>query len=109
MVNKILFGFASIALTIASAATGYNVKFFDAVTINGAKLQPGEYRVELNGGTAVIKRGKTVTEAPVKVENSDQKFDSNTVRMDGDRVSEIRLGGTHTKLVFEGASSVSTK
>ncbi len=38
MVNKMLFGFASIALTIASAATGYNVKFFDAVTINGAKL-----------------------------------------------------------------------
>jgi hypothetical protein len=109
VVNKMLFGFASVAVMVASAASGYNVKFFDTVMINGAKLQPGEYRVEVNGNTAVIKHGKTVTEAPVKVENSDEKFQNNTVRLDGDRVSEIRLGGTHTRLVFEQAGGVSTK
>ena len=100
MVKKMLFGFASVALAIASAANSYNVKFYEPVTINGSKLQPGTYRVELNGGTAVIKNGKTVAETPVKVENADQKFETNAVRMDGDRVAEIRIGGTHTKLVF---------
>jgi len=109
VVKKIVFGLATVALTIASAATGYTVKFFDAVTINGAKLEPGEYRVEVNGDTAMIKHGKTVAEAPVKVENSDRKYSTNTVRMEGDRVSEIGIGGTHTKLVFEGSTGVATK
>ena len=103
MVKKMLLCFASVALAIASAATGYTVRFYEAVTINGAKLQPGEYRVEVNGGTAVIKNGKKVAEAPVKVENSSEKFENNGIRMDGDRVSEIRIGGTHTRLVFERA------
>ena len=101
MVKKVLFGFGSVALVIASAASSYNVKFWDPVTINGAKLQPGEYKVEVNGGTAVIKNGRKVAEVPVKVENAEEKYRTNTVRMDGDRVAEIRVGGTHTKLVFE--------
>ncbi|HLG97496.1 MAG TPA: hypothetical protein VKX49_14380 [Bryobacteraceae bacterium] len=108
MVKKVLFGFASVALTVASAANTYNVKFWDPVTINGAKLQPGDYRVEVNGSTAVIKNGKKLAEVPVKVENVDEKYRTNTLRMDGDRVAEIRIGGTHTKLVFEPATE-STK
>lgn len=109
MVKKIVFGLATVALTIASAASGYNVKFFDAVTINGTKLQPGEYRVEVNGDMATIKRGKTVAEAPVKVENAENKYSTNTLRMDGDRLSEIGIAGTHTKLVFDNSGGVSTK
>jgi len=108
VVKQILFGFATVALAVASAASGYDVKFFEPVTINGSKLQPGEYRVEVNGGNAVIKRGKMVAEAPVKVENSEQKYSSNTVRIEGDRVSEIGIAGTHTKLVFDN-SGVATK
>jgi len=108
VVKKVLFGFASVALTVASAANTYNVKFWDPVTINGAKLQPGDYRVEVNGSTAVIKNGKKLAEVPVKVENVDEKYRTNTLRMDGDRVAEIRIGGTHTKLVFEPATE-STK
>ena len=109
MVKTLLFSFVSVGLTVASAATSYSVKFWDPVTVNGAKLQPGEYKVEVNGNTAVIKNGKKVAEVPVKVENVDQKYSANTVRMDGDRVSEIRIGGTHTKLVFEESTNVSTR
>ena len=108
MVKQILIGFATVAVAIASAASGYDVKFWEPVTINGSKLQPGEYRVEVNGGMAVIKRGKTMAEAPVKVENSERKYATNTVRIEGDRVSEIGIAGTHTKLVFDN-SGVATK
>ncbi len=101
MVNKLLFGFASVALAVASAATSYNVTFYDPVVINGAKLQPGNYKVEFNESTATIKQGKSVVQAPVKVESSEQKFRTNTMRIEGSEVQEIRLGGTHTKLVFE--------
>jgi hypothetical protein len=101
MVNKLIFGFASLALAVASAATSYRVTFYEPVVVSGSTLKPGDYKVEIQGGTAVIKQGKTVTEAPVKIENDGQKFSNNSVRMDGDRLSEIRVGGTHTRLVFE--------
>lgn len=101
MVKQLLFGFASVALAVASAATSYNVTFYDSVMINGAKLQPGSYKVEVNENTATIKQGKNVIQAPVKVENSDEKFRTNVLRIEKSEVQEIRLGGTHTKLVFE--------
>ena len=101
MVKKLLLGFTSLALTVASAATSYNVTFWEPVVVNGSKLSPGDYRVEIEGNMAVIKQGKKVTEAPVKIENDGRKFSTNAVRMDGDRLSEIRVGGTHTRLVFE--------
>jgi hypothetical protein len=36
----------------------------------------------------------------VKLENDGKKFTTNTVRINGNRVEEIRLGGTHTRVVF---------
>lgn len=108
MTNKLILGFASVALAVASAASGYKVTFYQPVTVNGAKLKPGDYNVEVNGSTAVLKRGKTVAEAPVKVQNDTEKFKTNSVRMEGDQVAEIRLGGTHTRLVF-GSTGDATK
>ena len=105
MVKKILAGLAFGALAIASAATGYNVTFYEPITVNGAKLKAGSYKVEVNGSTAVIRQGKTVAESPVKVETEGEKFSTNSVRLtgpEGSRVlSEIRFGGTRTRLVFE--------
>jgi hypothetical protein len=46
-----------------------------------------------------------VAEVPVKVENGNDKFSETMVRMNGQKVEEIRLGGTHTKLIFENAPS----
>ena len=108
MVNKFILGFAAIGLTLASAASTYHVTFYQPVVVNGAKLKPGDYKVEVNGSTATIKRGSTTAEAPVKVENNDEKFKSNSVRLEGDQVSEIRIGGTHTRLVFEKTGGVAT-
>jgi hypothetical protein len=104
MVKKLLLGFASVALAVASAATSYNITFYEPVVVNGSTLKPGDYKVEIQGGTAQIKQGKTMTEAPVKIENDTRKFSTNTVRMNGDHLAEIRVGGTHTRLVFEKSS-----
>jgi len=101
VVKKLLFGFASVALVVASAANSYEVTFHDSVMINGAKVKAGDYKVEFSGNTATIKQGKNVITAPVKVENVDEKYRNNALRIEGSDLQEIRLGGTHTKLVFE--------
>ena len=101
MVKKSILAFATFALAVASAASSYSVTFPQAVVINGQNLAAGDYKVQFEGDKAVIKHGKSVTEVPVKVENSDSRFATTSVRLNGSQVEEIRLGGTHTKLVFE--------
>jgi hypothetical protein len=105
MVKNILFGFASLALAVASAATSYDVTFYQPVMINGSELKAGDYKLELRDKTAVIKQGKTATEAPVKIENDGQKYQRTAVRINGMQVDEIRIGGTNTRVVFNKTSS----
>ena len=103
---------AALAATAADSAKSYRVKFFEKSNIGGTELQPGEYRVEVNGGMATIKAGKQIVEAPVKVEDSTAKTSSTTVRYSKEngkyKVEEIRIGGTNTKLVFSQGGGAGT-
>ena len=105
--NKFVLVFATLALAAANAATTYKLTLFQPTVINGTELKPGEYKVEVNGDKAVFnQQGKAVIEAPVSVQEATQKFPTNMVRyMEGQKVEEIRIGGTRTKLVFDGAKS----
>jgi hypothetical protein len=105
MVKKILLGFASIALAVASAAGSYHVTFYQSVMINGSELKAGDYKLELKDKTAVLSQGKKVTEAPVTVQNDNQKYSRTAVRLNGMQVEEIRLGGTNTRVVFDKGSN----
>jgi hypothetical protein len=101
MIKKLVCGFAIAAMAVVCAATGYNVTFYDPVVVNGTTLKPGDYRLEIKENMAIIKQGKVMAQAPVKIENSDKKFSTNTVRLSGTRIEEIHLGGTRTRVVFE--------
>ena len=105
MVKKILLGFASIALAVASAAGSYSVTFYQPVMVNGSELKAGDYKLELKDKTAVIKQGKSVTEVPVTIQNDAQKFNRTAVRLNAGQVEEIRIGGTNTRVVFEKTSN----
>ena len=101
MVKGLTIGFATLALAAASAATSYNVTFFEPVVVNGTTLKAGEYKVEVNDNKAIIKKGKAVAESPIKIESNEAKYPSTSVRLAGTQLEEIRVGGTRTKLVFE--------
>ena len=102
MTKKFLLVFATLALAAASAKT-YDVTLFQAATLNGKQLKAGDYKVELAGDKVVLRKSGQSTEAPVKVEQGAQKFSSTSVRYananGANRIEEIRLGGTNTKLV----------
>jgi hypothetical protein len=105
MVNKFVIGFTFAALAVMSAANRYSVTFYDPVVVNGTALKPGDYNLEIKENTAIITQGKVMAQAPVKLESDGKKFNTNTVRISGNRVEEIRLGGTHTRVVFEKAGT----
>lgn len=104
MIKTFLLSFAILAVSVASAKS-FSLTLFQPSVIGGAELQPGEYKLDLDGSKAVIRNAKESAEATVKVEAGDQKFSSTSVKyQNGDgkyRVQEIRLGGTKTKLVFD--------
>jgi hypothetical protein len=111
MIKRALFTFATLAISVASAASSHRITLFQPSYFNGTELKPGEYKLEIKDNTAVIRRGKETVEAPVKVESGPAKFGSTSVRYtnnsDGKQtVDEIRLGGTNTKLVFSSTVSM---
>lgn len=104
MVKKLLFGFSTLALLVASAANNYKFTLYGPTLIGSTELKAGEYKIEVNDNKAVVKHGGTVAEANVKVETADQKYDQTAIRCvdkDGkNHLQEIHVGGTRTKLVF---------
>ena len=109
MTRKTLFSFAAFVLAAAGAAT-HGITIYQPVTIGGADLKPGDYKIEVKENAVMLTRGKQTIEAPVKVETSPTKFNSTTVRYsnngDGKQtVDEIRIGGTNTVLVFHSTVS----
>ena len=105
MMKKVLITFATLAVAVASAATTYRVKFVEPTVVNGTTLKAGDYKVEVLDNKAVFTAGKHTTEAKVKVESADQKFNSTSFRYDKTtdgalKLQELKIGGSNTRLVF---------
>lgn len=102
--KKLFLCLTTLALAAAQAATNHQIKLFQPTVINGTELKPGSYKLQLDGSKATITDGKSSVEASVKVEETDKKNASTAVRYELQNgkyaVSEIRVGGTKTKLVF---------
>ncbi|HWQ57061.1 MAG TPA: hypothetical protein VN442_25470 [Bryobacteraceae bacterium] len=100
--KRLLLVFVTLALAVASAKT-YRVTLFEHSVLAGTQLKPGDYKLEVKDSKVVITNGRQSAEAPVTVENANEKFASTSVRYNnGDgqyKIKEIRLGGTTMKLV----------
>ena len=97
--------FSLVAGLAVASARSYTITLFETATVGTTVLKPGDYKLEVNDQTAVIRQGKLQTESPVKVEEGDTKFAATAVRYVNDangkvRIQEIRIGGTKTRLVF---------
>jgi hypothetical protein len=103
MIKRIVVCLAFAGIAVASAKS-YSVKFFVPVTVGGTELKPGEYKVEVVGDKAVIRRGQINVESPVKVVTVERAFPRTSMRLAQNegkmRIQEIRLGGEKTRLVF---------
>src|SRR6476659_5044245 len=93
------------SLTIVSAKT-YDIVLSNPTKVGSVQLKPGQYKLKVDGANAIftdLNSSKSFT-TPVKVETGDKKFDDTRVQStkdtDGDRINEIDLGGSKTKLGF---------
>ncbi len=100
MFTKLILSFMTVALVVASAAT-YKVTLYQDSKLNGKTLKPGEYRLEVKDNAVILKNNKDTTEAAARTETNAKKFSGTSVLYnDKDEVTEIRLGGTTTKVIL---------
>jgi hypothetical protein len=110
MLKKFVVAFAILALALATAGTvpgpgsSYKITLVQPSVVKGNALEAGEYRLNFGVEKVTIVNGKQSIEVPVKVESVDKKFETTAIRYteEGGKssISEIRLGGTKTRLVF---------
>jgi hypothetical protein len=108
LLKRLMFGLGTVALAIASAAGSNRIDLSQPTFVGNTQLKPGSYKVAIQGGTAVFTNGKTVVEAPVTVEKSDHAVSLTEVETKGSKITEIRLGGTTTRLIFKDATTSGT-
>jgi hypothetical protein len=106
--KKLLLSFATVALAVASAAANsFTVNLEHPCSVGGTQIKAGEYKVQTEGDKIVLKSGKTVIELPGKMETGAKRFDTTSVRIDDktNKLEEIRVGGTTTRIVFPGVNA----
>jgi hypothetical protein len=93
------------SLTVLSAKS-YEIILSGPTKAGNLQLKPGQYTLKVNGDKAVFtdtNSSKSFT-TPVKVETTEKKFDDTRVQStkdgDVDKIQEIDLGGSKTKLGF---------
>lgn len=102
----ILLAFGFLTAT-ASADQRCQFTLSTASKIGNAELQPGDYKVVVDAPKVVLtelRTGKSI-ELEAKVETTDKKFATTEVHsklVDGaSQISEIRIGGSKTRIAFE--------
>ena len=110
MLKKAIFVFAALALVAAFAGTvpagpTYKITLLQTSVVKNTVLKPGDYRMSVGADKIVIDTGKQTFDFACKVESGDKKFETTAIRyieQDGKAVvSEIRVGGTKTRLIFQ--------
>jgi hypothetical protein len=108
--TKFVLLFSTLALMVASAAENtYHFTLQEPASVNGTTLKPGDYKVQMEGDKAILKYGKTVIEAPAKMETAEHKYSATSVDLDSvnnkPRLSEIHIGGTKARIVFANGTA----
>lgn len=103
--TKLLLGFLTAGVMVASAATTYHVSIFQDSTVNGKQIKAGDYKLEIqSNNTAVLKQGKQTIDVPARTETAPNKFSTTMIQFSHDNVlQKIDIGGTRTEIVFGGS------
>jgi hypothetical protein len=106
MKKLFLAGLMTLGVTAFAANKSINVNIFQDSVVNGKTLKAGDYKVSVENGNAVIKHGKESIVVPAREETEPDKVASTELLYkNGTELEQIRVGGTHTAIVFEPAAA----
>jgi hypothetical protein len=104
MIRNLILTFVVSGVMVTSAASNkYHVHIFQDVVVDGKSIKAGDYIIEMQNNTAVMKQGKQTIEVPAHTESVTKKVDSTTLTSTDNKLEEIEIGGSRTKIVFGAA------
>lgn len=100
--NKLLL--LCLATAGLALADTHRITLYQNSQLNGTELKAGEYKMEVMSDKVILKSGKVKVEAPAKMETSNSKYTTNSIRYKNEggkfEIQEIHVGGTKTKVVL---------
>jgi len=107
MKKTLLLSFVALSATLFASGNTFKMSLTQDSTVEGKTLKAGDYKVSFENGNAVIKQGRETIEVAAHEENDQSKFPvTELVYHEGENLSEVHFGGTHTKIVFDGGNSM---
>jgi hypothetical protein len=109
MQKRLLLGLVAFGMLAFAAKNTFNVTLYQDSVVEGKTLKAGDYKVSMESGTAIIKQGKQVIAVPAREETEASKtYSTELLYEENSNLHAILLGGTTTKIVFEGAAPMQT-
>jgi len=107
--KTLLLSFLVLGSVAFAAGNTFKVNVDQDSVIEGKTLRAGEYKVSMENGNAVLRRGKESIEVPAKEETASNKFAvTELTYRSKTNLKEIDLGGTKTRIIFEGAAPMNS-
>ena len=80
-----------------------SIKLTSTTSVGGTKLQPGDYKVIVDGNKAKFEKGnKSVAEVPCTVKDLSIKVNTTSFVLDHDQLAEIQVAGKSKAIDFAG-------
>jgi hypothetical protein len=109
MIKTTVLSFLVLGAAAFAAGNTFKVSFAQDSVIAGKTFKAGDYKILLENGNAVIKQGKQSVAVPAhEVDDPDKVESTELTYRDNTNLTEIRIGGSHTKIIFDGASGTQT-
>jgi hypothetical protein len=87
----------------SSEALTASIKLTAATNVGSTKLEPGDYKVVVDGGKAKFQKGnKDVAEVPCTVKDLSIKINNTTFVIDHDQITEIQVAGKSKAIELSG-------
>jgi len=100
--------FATFALGLIFAA-GHQMVISGPTWVNGKELQPGDYKLQVQGNSVTIQGHDTSIQVPAEIQTSAAKHPYTSFRSEHingkQQLEEVDLGGTKTTILFKSGSS----
>ena|SRR5579872_1312982 len=100
--------FTTFALSLVFAA-GYQMIITSPTWLNGKELTPGDYKLEVQGNSVIIKGHEISIQVPAEVQTSTAKHPYTSFRSNNingkQQLEEVDVGGTKTTILFKTGSS----
>jgi hypothetical protein len=103
--KKFVLGVFSVGLLFAQGEAHFKFVVSSPITVAGAKLKPGEYKVDVEGSEASFKLDGKIVKVPATLQTDTRAFKETTIESSDSSVRAIHIGGTVMSVLFVRTSA----